>query len=68
MYLYGRRIIGWAFAHHLGIELVAAALAMVLVDRQPPEGLTHHSDRRVQSASVAYRKLQGSRRHCQHES
>ncbi len=57
MDLYSRRIIGWAFAHHLGTELVAAALAMALVHRRPPEGLVHHSDRGVQYASAAYRKL-----------
>lgn len=54
MDLYSRRIIGWAFAHHLGTELVAAALAMALVHRRPPEGLIHHSDRGVQYASAAY--------------
>lgn len=54
MDLYSRRIIGWAFAHHLGTELVAAALAMALVHRQPPQGLVHHSDRGVQYASAAY--------------
>jgi putative transposase len=42
MDLYSRRIIGWAFAHHLGTELVAAALAMALMHRRPPEGLIHH--------------------------
>jgi len=57
MDLYSRRIVGWAFAHHLGTELVAAALAMALVHRQPPEGLVHHSDRGVQYASGAYRQL-----------
>jgi putative transposase len=57
MDLYSRRIIGWSFAHHLGTELVAAALAMALVHRRPPEGLVHHSDRGVQYASAAYRNL-----------
>ncbi len=57
MDLYSRRIIGWAFAHHLGTELVAAALAMGLVHRRPPEGLIHHSDRGVQYASAAYRQV-----------
>lgn len=56
MDLYSRRIIGWALAHHLGTELVAAALAMALVHRRPPEGLIHHSDRGVQYASAAYRQ------------
>jgi putative transposase len=57
MDLYSRRIIGWAFAHHLGTELVAAALAMALMHRRPPQGLVHHSDRGVQYASAAYRNM-----------
>ena len=44
MDLYSRRIVGWAFAHHLGAELVAAALTMALVHRRPPEGLVNHSE------------------------
>ena len=69
MDLYSRRLIGWAFAHHLGTELVAAALAMALVDRQPPQGLVHHCDRGVQYASAAYRQLlEGAGRPGQHES
>jgi putative transposase len=55
MALYSRRIIGWAFAHHLGTELVAAALVMALLHHQPPQGLVHHSDRGVRYASAAYR-------------
>jgi putative transposase len=68
MDLYSRRIVGWAFAHHLGTELVAAALAMALVHRRPPEGLVHHSDRGVQYASAAYRQLLKAHGGlCQHE-
>jgi len=57
MDLYSRRIIGWAFAHHLGTELVAAALVMALMHRRPPQGLVHHSDRGVQYASDVYRNM-----------
>ena len=57
MDLYKSGITGWAFAHHLGTELVAAALAMALVHRRPPQGLIHHSDRGVQYASGAYRQV-----------
>lgn len=57
MDLFSRRIVGWAFAHHLGTELVAAALAMALLHRRPGPGLVHHSDRGVQYASAAYRQL-----------
>jgi transposase InsO family protein len=38
MDLYSRRIIGWAVAHNLGTELVAAALAMAPVHRRSPQG------------------------------
>src|ERR1700756_1112975 len=69
MDLYSRRIVGWAFAHHLGTELVAAALTMALVHRRPPQGLIHHSDRGVQYASARLSELaQGSARNCQLES
>src|SRR6516162_10476212 len=57
MDLFSRRIVGWAFAHHLGTELVAAALAMALLHRRPGPGLVHHSDRGIQYASTAYRQL-----------
>jgi transposase InsO family protein len=35
-------------ADHLGAELACDALRMALQRRQPPPGLTHHSDRGVQ--------------------
>ena len=57
MDLFSRRIVGWAFAHHLGTELVAAALAMALLHRRPGPGLIHHSDRGVQYASAPYRQI-----------
>jgi putative transposase len=57
MDLFSRRIVGWAFANHLGSQLVIEALSMALLHRQAPEGLIHHSDRGVQYASAAYRQL-----------
>ena len=46
--LYSRKIVGWSMADHLGCELVADALVMGLLRRQPSADLLHHSDRGVQ--------------------
>ncbi len=51
---YSRRVIGWALDRSLEAELASAALKMALARRNPPEGLTHHSDRGVQYASHDY--------------
>jgi transposase InsO family protein len=52
---HSRRVVGWALADHLGAELVVAALAMALADRDVvPGGLVHHSDRGVQYACGEY--------------
>jgi putative transposase len=55
MDLHSRRIVGWAMRDHLRTELPLAALRMAIQMRQPPAGLTHHSDRGVQYASADYR-------------
>jgi transposase InsO family protein len=44
-------------ADHLGAELACDALRMALQRRQPPPGLTHHSDRGVQYACKDYRAI-----------
>jgi putative transposase len=51
-----RRCIGWAMGESLATELPLAALDMALKQRQPPDGLVHHSDQGVQYASAAYRQ------------
>jgi putative transposase len=51
---YSRRVIGWALGRSLEAELAVAALQMALIQRQPPPGLVHHSDRGVQYAARAY--------------
>ena len=51
---YSRRVIGWALDRRLEAELAITALKMALARRDPPEGLTHHSDRGVQYASNDY--------------
>src|SRR3954453_6950233 len=52
-----REIVGWSMADHLGAELACDALRMALQRRQPPPGLTHHSDRGVQYACKDYRAI-----------
>jgi len=51
---FSRRVVGWALGRTLEAELVVAALRMALVERRPPPGLVHHSDRGVQYASQVY--------------
>lgn len=51
-----RRVVGWAMRTRLDQELALSALRMALLNRAGPGGL-HHSDRGVQYASEAYRRL-----------
>lgn len=51
-----RRCVGWAMGNSLETGLPLAALDMALMQRKPPTGLLHHSDRGVQYASAAYRQ------------
>jgi putative transposase len=50
---WSRRVVGWAFATHLRVELVLAALEMA-VRRRQPRGVIHHSDQGCQYSSVAF--------------
>ena len=54
---FSRRVIGWALGQTLEAELAVTALRMALLQRRPPPGLVHHSDRGVQYASEAYTQL-----------
>jgi transposase InsO family protein len=54
---YSRRVIGWALDRHREDDLAISALKMAFRRRNPPEGLTHHSDRGVQYASNDYTGL-----------
>jgi len=54
---FSRRVIGWALGRTLEAELAVTALRMALIERQPPPGLIHHSDRGVQYASTAYTEM-----------
>jgi transposase InsO family protein len=54
---FSRRVIGWALGRTLEAELAVSALRMALLERKPPPGLVHHSDRGVQYASGNYTEL-----------
>lgn len=55
MDLRSRRILGWAMADHMRVELVLDALQMALTRRGPVKELLHHSDRGSQYACAGYR-------------
>jgi putative transposase len=56
--LYSRKVVGWSTGRRLKSALVCDALQMALWRRRPPKGqLIHHSDRGVQYASHAFRRL-----------
>jgi putative transposase len=54
---FSRRVIGWALGRTLEAELAVSALRMALIERKPPPGLVHHSDRGVQYASDDYTEM-----------
>jgi transposase InsO family protein len=51
---FSRKVVGWELSRGLATPLPLAALEKAIVERQPPPGLVHHSDRGVQYASGAY--------------
>jgi len=55
--LFSRRVVGWALSERLERGVALDALQMALTDRQPPQGLLHHSDRGSQYASYEYQQL-----------
>ena len=57
MDLYSRKIVGWALARNMAVEIVKSALMMALGRRKPGNGLIHHSDRGIQYACDEYRRL-----------
>jgi putative transposase len=50
---WSRRVVGWAFATHLRVELVLKALEMA-VQRRQPQAVIHHSDHGSQYTSLAF--------------
>lgn len=55
--LYSRKIVGWAMAPTMPVELVCTALQMAIVLRQPAPGLIVHTDRGSQYASTPVRSI-----------
>lgn len=56
--LYSRKVVGWSLGKRLTSALACEALRSALWRRRPKKGtLIHHSDRGVQYASKAFRKL-----------
>jgi transposase InsO family protein len=51
---YSRKVVGWALERTLATRLPLTALEQAIVERQPPPGMVHHSDRGVQYASGDY--------------
>jgi transposase InsO family protein len=51
---YSRRVVGWSLERTIEDELTLAALGIALEQRQPAQGLVHHSDRGSQYASKDY--------------
>jgi len=64
MDLFSRKVVGWAMADHTRTSLVQAAFEMALLQRQPAQGLLHHSDQGSQYTSEAYQQALAAH-HCQ---
>jgi putative transposase len=52
--LFARRVVGYALSNRIDTALCLEALRMALLQRKPPAGIIHHSDRGVQYASDDY--------------
>ena len=50
--VYSRKAIGYAISRNIDTQLTLAALRMAIVNRNPPWGCIHHSDRCVHYASA----------------
>ena len=57
MDLCSRRIVGWEFGSSMSENLVLGALRRAIIERQPGNGLVHHTDRGGQYASKRYRDV-----------
>ena len=56
MDLFSRKIVGWALARNMAVQMVKEALLMASGRRKPSPGLIHHSDRGIQYACNEYRR------------
>jgi putative transposase len=61
MDLYSRRIVGWSMSEANDAALISGALEMAVLQRSPPLGLIHHSDRGSNYASRSYRSMLAQR-------
>lgn len=57
MDLFSRRIVGWHLKDDMTESLVLAGLRLAIKERQPSEGLIHHTDRGGQYAGNDYRAV-----------
>jgi putative transposase len=51
---FSRKVVGWELDRRLATRLTIAALEQAIVNRQPPPGVVHHSDRGLQYACGPY--------------
>lgn len=51
---YSRKVVGWALDRTLRARLPLTALKQAIMNREPPPGVVHHSDRGIQYASDEY--------------
>lgn len=55
--LHTRKIVGWSMRETLHTEIALEALTMAIKRQPPSPGLIHHSDRGIQYAAEAYRRV-----------
>ena len=55
--LFSCLVVGWVMAATEDEQLVELALRMALVNRRPPAGLLHHSDRGSEFTSERYQAV-----------
>lgn len=55
--LHSRKVVGWSMSSRMSSSVVCEALLMAIWRRRPKAGLIHHSDRGVQYASRAFRRI-----------
>ena len=51
---FSRKVVGWELDRTLASRLTIVALEQAIVNREPPPGLVHHSDRGLQYACAEY--------------
>ena len=55
--LFSRRVVGLSMSERMTTSLVSAALQQAITHRNPPQGLTHHSDRGCQYTSHDFQRF-----------